>query len=166
MDSPLFHVTLRIIVGIASLWCLVMAVTGYRATKEMQRTGNARRLPFPFPTDFMWLDLMLMAIRRNPRVPPALQEKYERIEFVTIINGNLLRAFWLLLFALLGALFAAGTPTLIVILFSSSIPPSTAFAPPISSRFEWIQPHERITINHAGESFGGLFPARRLRSLL
>jgi hypothetical protein len=51
---------------------------------------------------------MLMAIRRNPRVPPALQETYERIEFVTIINGNLLRAFWLLLFALLGALFATG----------------------------------------------------------
>jgi hypothetical protein len=108
MDSPLFHVALRIIVGIASLWCFVMAVTWYRATKEMQRTGNARRLPFPFPADFMWLDLMLMAIRRNPRVPPALQEKYERIEFVTIINGNLLRAFWLPLFALLGALFAAG----------------------------------------------------------
>ena len=108
MDSQLFHVALRIIVGIASLWCFLMAVTWYRATKEMQRTGNARRLPFPFPTDFMWLDLMLMAIRRNPRVPPALQEKYERIEFVTIINGNLLRAFWLLLFALLGALFAAG----------------------------------------------------------
>jgi len=41
------------------------------------------------PADFMWLDLMLMAIRRNPRVPPALQRKYERIEFVTIINGNL-----------------------------------------------------------------------------
>ncbi|MGA2191319.1 MAG: hypothetical protein ABSH33_22620 [Steroidobacteraceae bacterium] len=108
MDFPLIHVALRIIVGIASLWCLVMAVTWYRATKEMQRTGNARRLPFPFPADFMWLDLMLMAIRRNPRVPPALQEKYERIEFVTIINGNLLRAFWLLLFAFSGALFAAG----------------------------------------------------------
>ena len=108
MDSPLFHVALRIIVGIASLWCFLMAVTWYRATKEMQRTGNARRLPFPFPADFVWLDLMLMAIRRNPRVPPALQEKYERIEFVTIINGNPLRAFWLLLFALLGALFATG----------------------------------------------------------
>jgi hypothetical protein len=108
MDSSLFHVALRIILGIASLWCFLMAVTWLRATKEMQRTGNARRLPFPFPTDFMWLDLMLMAIRRNPRVPPALQEKYERIEFVTIINGNLLRALWLLLFALLGALFAAG----------------------------------------------------------
>jgi hypothetical protein len=106
MDSPLFHAALRIIVGIASLWCFVMAVTWYRATKEMQMHGNARRLPFP--ADFMWLDLMLMSIRRNPRVPPALQEKYERIEFVTIINGNLLRAFWLLLFALLGALFAAG----------------------------------------------------------
>jgi hypothetical protein len=106
MDSPLFHAALRIIVGIASLWCLVMAVAWYRATKEMQRTGNARRLPFP--ADFMWLDLMLMAIRRNPRVPPALQEKYERIELVAIINGNLLRAFWLILFALLGALFAAG----------------------------------------------------------
>ena len=108
MDFPLFHVALRIIVGIASLWCFLMAVTWFRATKEMQRTGNARRLPFPFPADFMWLDLMLMAIRRNSRVPPALQEKYERIEFVTIINGNLLRAFWLLLFALLGALFATG----------------------------------------------------------
>ena len=108
MDSPLFHVALRIIVGIASLWCFLMAVTWYRATKEMQRTGNARRLPFPFPANFMWLDLMLMAIRRNPRVPPALQEKYERIEFVTIINDNLLRALWLLLFALLGALFATG----------------------------------------------------------
>ena len=78
----------------------------------MQRTGSARRLPFPFPTDFMWLDLMLMAIRRNPRVPPALQEKYERIEFVTIIKGNLLRGFWLLLFALLGALFAATRPAI------------------------------------------------------
>jgi hypothetical protein len=108
MDSPLFHVALRIIVGIASLWCFLMAVTWYRATKEMQRAGIARRLPFPFPTDFMWFDLMLMATRRNPRVPPALQEKYERIEFVTIINGNLLRAFWLLLFAFFGALFAAG----------------------------------------------------------
>lgn len=73
----------------------------------MQRTGNARRLPFPFPADFMWLDLILMAIRRNPRVPPALQEQYERIEFVTIINGNLLRALWLVLFALLGAIFCA-----------------------------------------------------------
>ncbi len=108
MDSPLLHVALRIIVGIASLWCLLMAITWYRATKEMQRTGNARRLPFPFPADIVWLDLMLMAIRRNPRIPPALKEKYERIEFVTIINGNLLRAFWLLLFAFLGALFATG----------------------------------------------------------
>ena len=109
MDFP-FHVALRIVVGVASLWCFVMALTWYRATREMQRTGNARRLPFPFPfpTDFMWLDLMLMAIRRNPRVPPALQERYESIEFVTIVNGNLLRAFWLLLFALFGALFAAG----------------------------------------------------------
>jgi len=106
MDSPLSF-ALRIIVGIASLWCFVMAVTWYRATREMQRTGNVRRLPFPFPADFMWLDLILMAIRRNPRVPPALQEQYERIEFVTIINGNLLRALWLVLFALLGAIFCA-----------------------------------------------------------
>src|ERR1700731_4646906 len=59
--SPLLHVALRIIVGIASVWSFVMAVTWYRATKEMQRTGNARRLPFTFPADFMWLDLMLMA---------------------------------------------------------------------------------------------------------
>ena len=48
------------------------------------------------------------SIRRNPRVPPELQEKYERTEFVSIINGNLLRAFSLLLFALLGLLFAIG----------------------------------------------------------
>jgi hypothetical protein len=108
MDSPLLQVALRILAGIASLWCFVMAITWYRATKEMQRTGNARRLPFPFPSDFMWLDMIMMSIRRNPRVPPELQEKYERMEFVSIINGNLLRAFSLLIFALLGLLFAIG----------------------------------------------------------
>jgi hypothetical protein len=108
MDSLLIQVILRILAGIASLWCFVMAITWFRATKEMQRTGNARRLPFPFPTDFMWLDMVMMAIRRNPRIPPELQEKYERMEFVSIINGNLLRAFSLLIFALLGLLFAIG----------------------------------------------------------
>jgi hypothetical protein len=72
----------------------------------MQRTGNARRLPFP--TDFMWLDLMMMAIRRNPRISPEQQERYEHMGFIAIINGNLLRAFSLLMFALLGALFSIG----------------------------------------------------------
>jgi|SRR5580658_3612539 hypothetical protein len=56
MDSSLFHVAPRIIVGIASLWCFVMAVIWYRAIKETQRTGSARRLPFPLPADIMWLD--------------------------------------------------------------------------------------------------------------
>jgi len=55
MDSSLFHVAPRIIVGIASLWCFVMAVIWYRAIKETQRTGSARRLPFPLPADIMWL---------------------------------------------------------------------------------------------------------------
>jgi hypothetical protein len=104
----MIQTAIRILVGIASLWCFVMAITWFRATKEMQRTGNARRLPFPFPTDMMWLDLVMLAIRRNPRISPELQEKYERMEFVAIINGNLLRALSLLIFALLGTLFAVG----------------------------------------------------------
>ena len=68
MDSPLFHLALRIIVGIASLWCFVMAVTWYRATKEMQRTGNARRSPFTFPADFMRLDLTKGSSKTRPAI--------------------------------------------------------------------------------------------------
>ena len=52
--------------------------------------------------------MVMLATRRNPRISPRAAKKYERMEFVAIINGNLLRAFSLLIFALLGLLFAIG----------------------------------------------------------
>jgi hypothetical protein len=91
MDSPVLQTAVRLLLGIASLWCFVTAFSWYRATKEMQRTGDAYRLPLQFPAYLTWLDLFFSAARRNRQLPPDQDHRLERAEFMAIIFGNLAR---------------------------------------------------------------------------
>jgi hypothetical protein len=86
--------------------CLATAVSWFRATYAMYRSGNARPLPLPFPV-FMIMDISTVLMRRSQnRLPPNMESGLEKIRFESIISGNYMQAFILLMFSLIAAMFA------------------------------------------------------------
>lgn len=89
----------QLLLGIASLVCFVTAVSWIRATYLMYKSGEARPLPLPFPL-FVMLDIstaFMRMINRN-HFPPHIESRLEKMRFESIISGNYVKAFMLLMF--------------------------------------------------------------------
>jgi len=71
----------------------------------MYKAGEARPLLLPFPA-FMMLDIstvLTRMINRN-RLPPNMEAGLEKIRFESIITGNYVKAFMLLMFSLIAGM--------------------------------------------------------------
>jgi hypothetical protein len=92
----------QILLSVASLVCLVTAISWIRATYAMYRTGEARPLLLPFPA-FMMLDIstVLMRVINRNRLPPNMEAGLEKMRLESIITGNYVKAFMLLMFSLI-----------------------------------------------------------------
>ena len=71
----------------------------------MYKTGEARPLLLPLPA-FMMLDIstaLMRMINRN-RSPPNMEPGLEKMRFESIVSGNYVKAFVLLLFSLIAGI--------------------------------------------------------------
>ena len=71
----------------------------------MYKSGEARPLLLPFPA-FMMLDIstaLMRMINRN-RLPSNMEAGLEKMRFESIITGNYVKAFMLLLFSLIAVM--------------------------------------------------------------
>jgi hypothetical protein len=76
----------------------------------MYKSGQARPLPLPLPV-FMMTDISTVLMRRiQKRLPPNMESGLEKIRFESIISGNYVKAFVLVMFSLIAALFAFQIP--------------------------------------------------------
>jgi hypothetical protein len=89
----------------ASVVCFVTAASWIRRTYAMYKSGEARPLLLPFP-DFMMLDISTVLMRRinRNRLPPNMEARLEKVRFESIITGNYVKAFMLLIFGLIAGL--------------------------------------------------------------
>jgi hypothetical protein len=101
MRSPILW---QILLSLASLVCFLSAISWIRATYAMYKSGEARPLLLPFPV-FMMLDISTFLMRMNQnRLPPNMQSGLEKIRFESIITGNYVKAFMLLVFSFVAAM--------------------------------------------------------------
>ena len=95
----------QILLSVASLVCFVTAIRWIRATYTMYKAGEARPLLLPFPA-FMMLDISMAVMRminRN-RLPSSLNAGLEKMRFESIISGNYVKGFILLIFSLIAVM--------------------------------------------------------------
>jgi len=72
----------------------------------MYKAGEARPLLLPFPL-FMMMDISNLIMRMNQRrFPSDLESRLEKMRFESIITGNYLKAFILLMFSAIAVLVA------------------------------------------------------------
>lgn len=96
----------QILLSVAGLVCLVTAISWFRATYTMYKSGEARPLLLPFPL-FMMMDISNLIMRMNQsRFPSDLESRLEKMRFESIITGNYLKAFILLMFSAIAVLVA------------------------------------------------------------
>ena len=71
----------------------------------MYKAGDARPLLLPFPM-FMWMDIASAARRSLTRnkLPPNVEATMERMRFQTVISGNYVKAFILLIFSFIAGM--------------------------------------------------------------
>src|ERR1700744_325464 len=96
----------QVVLSFAGLVCLATAVSWFRATYAMYKSGKAHPLPLPFPV-FMMMDISTHLMRGiQNRLPPNMESGLEKIRFESIISGNYIKAFILLMFSFIAAMFA------------------------------------------------------------
>jgi len=97
----------QILLSAAGVMCLATAVSWFRMTYKMYKTGEARPLLLPFPI-FMMMDIYTVLIRRlnQNRLPPNLELGLEKMRFESTITNNYLKAFMLLIFGFIAGMLA------------------------------------------------------------
>jgi hypothetical protein len=96
----------QVLLSVAGLVCLATAISWFRITYAMYKSGQARPLLLPFPM-FMMMDISTVLMRRiQNRLPPNMESGLYKIRFESIISGNYVKAFILLMFSLIAAIVA------------------------------------------------------------
>jgi hypothetical protein len=106
MDSPAFHVLMRIGLGLASLTCFWVAGYWVRETYRMNKAGKARRFVIPLPTlieQYMLQDMM-KKLQDRQRFRSPFQDGIDRVQFKSTIINNYLVAVLVAGFGFLAAM--------------------------------------------------------------
>ena len=97
----------QILLSVAGLVCFVTAISWIRATYKIYKAGEARPLLLPFPA-FMVLDISMAVTRMINRngLPSSMNAGLEKVRFESIMSGNYVKAFMLLIFSLIAVMMA------------------------------------------------------------
>jgi hypothetical protein len=111
MEFMRSRIVWQILRSSASLVCFVTAISWIRAAYAMYKSGEARPLLLPF-SNFMMLDISVPLMRRNRnRLPPNVEAGIEKVRFESIMMGNFVKAFMLLVFSLIAGMLVFRVPS-------------------------------------------------------